>query len=67
MKSTKIQITKVPLMDSPPDQLEVRNGKLVCLDGTKPDFSAIPDGKYNLVPRESYIEIKTLAACAGIG
>lgn len=54
-------------MDSPPDQLEVRNGKLVCLDGTKPDFSAIPDGKYNLVPRESYIEIKTLAACAGIG
>jgi hypothetical protein len=36
-----------------PDQLEIRNGKLVAIDGTKPDFSAFPDGPYNLSPREA--------------
>ena len=44
--------------EQPPDQLEVRNGKLVASDGTRPDFSNLPDGKYNLLTRRDHIQLR---------
>jgi hypothetical protein len=34
-----------------PNQLLIRDGKLICVDGTEPDFSDLPDGPITLMPR----------------
>ena len=49
----KIIPKKVPLHEDPPKQIVIKDGKLLAVDGTKPDFSALPDGEYNLVTRKT--------------
>jgi hypothetical protein len=50
----KIRQYKTKLNEEPPDQLEIRNGVLVGIDGSQPDFEAMPDGKFNLISREEF-------------
>jgi hypothetical protein len=49
-----MKIKQVPTRRSKdlPKQLQIKSGKLVCVDGTEPDFSELPDGDYNLMVRE---------------
>lgn len=50
----KIRQYKTTLDQEPPDQLEIRNGVLVGIDGSQPDFEAMPDGKFNLISRKEF-------------
>ena len=48
----KIEPKKIPLHEDPPKQLVIKGGKLIAVDGTRPDFSGMPDGEYNLTTHE---------------
>ena len=54
----KIQLLRNKVSDAPPRQLQIKGGKLIAIDGTEADFSAMPDGEYSLLQRDVHIDLR---------
>jgi hypothetical protein len=59
----KIKLRGLKAGNAAPNQLKVEKGKLIAADGTKADFSLMPDGDYNVVPRSTFETLRTQAMC----
>jgi len=51
---TKVKAVTVKNSKEVPEQLMVKDGKLLCKDGSEPDFSNFPDGDVSLIMTERF-------------
>ena len=56
-KKTKLETANVRRSSDIPNKLCIKDGKLMCKDGSRPDFSLWPDVDVNMIAHADLIDL----------